>query len=80
MKIDTIEQLVPDEPATVLWCGKEFTFDELWARRDFARLDEAVRFESTQLPLGVRCTAWMISASVLIPPHGVAALADSLLS
>ena len=45
-----------DQPATVLWGG--MAASALTERRDFERLDEALTFIASQLPLGIRHTAW----------------------
>ena len=74
-----LENLAPDEPATVIWCGGDtFTLDRVEARRDFVRLDEALAFIVSVLPLGRRMTAWTISGDCLIPPEGNALLCEKL--
>jgi hypothetical protein len=79
MNIEDLAQLACDEPATLLWCGGErFAADALGARRDFGRLDDALKFIVSELPLGRRLTAWTITGNRLIPPEGNAALWESL--
>ena len=79
MSIEDLAQLAPDEPATLLWsAGQRFAADALGTRRDFKRLDEALDFIVSELPLGCRLTAWTIAGNRLIPPEGNAALWERL--
>ena len=79
MNIEDLAQLAPDEPATLLWCGgRKFAADALGTRRDFGRLDEALEFIVSELPLGSRLTTWTIAGNRLIPPEGNAALWERL--
>jgi hypothetical protein len=79
MDAEDLAPITPDQPATLLWCaGRRFSAERLEARRDFARLSEAVAFVTSELPLGRRLTAWVISGSRLIPPERVAELSVRL--
>jgi hypothetical protein len=79
MYSEDMTELAADEPATLLWCGgQKFAADALGTRRDFGRLDEALQFIVSELPLGRRLTAWTITANRLIPPEGNAALWERL--
>ena len=79
MNIEDLTQLAPDEPATLLWCGGEkFAADAVGTRRDFGRLQDALNFIVSELPLGRRLTAWTISGNRLIPPEVNAVLWERL--
>jgi hypothetical protein len=79
MSIEDLAQLAADEPATLLWCGGQtFAADALGTRRDFGRLDDALNFIVSELPLGRRLTAWTIAGNRLISPEGNAALWERL--
>ena len=65
-----------DQPATVLWGG--MAASALTERRDFERLDEALTFITSQLPLGARHTAWVISNSRLVAPEHIPELMGKL--
>src|SRR3954454_22061269 len=78
VKLEDLETLTPDQPATLLWCGKRFAADRLEARRDFTRLADGVTFVTSDLPLGRRLTTWVISGSRLIPPEHVADLSHRM--
>jgi hypothetical protein len=70
------EGILPDQPATVLW--GIMARDELTDRRDFARLDEALAFITSQLPLGSRHTAWVIAGGRLVAPEQMPELITKL--
>ena len=79
MDAEDLARLTPDGPATLLWCGpRRFSADALEARRDFARLSDAIDFVLSELPLGPRLTTWLISGNRLLPPERVAELSIQL--
>jgi hypothetical protein len=65
-----------DQPATALW--GDMVRGELTDRRDFASLDEALRFITSKLPLGSRHTAWVISGGRLVAPEHIPELIGKL--
>ena len=66
------ETLRGDNPASVLWCdGECCDVEEPRLRVDFERLDEALRFIRSEMPLGRRHTVWVITADRLLPPEQV---------
>jgi hypothetical protein len=58
-----------DQPATVLW--GHMGENSVTERHDFGRLDEALVFIASELPIGARHTAWVISGGRLVAPEHV---------
>lgn len=66
------ETLPGDNPASVLWCdGDCCALEEPRLRVDFERVDDALRFIRSEMPLGRRHTVWVITADRLLPPEQV---------
>lgn len=68
MEIGKHDGIALDQPATALWGSMAGALTE---RRDFDRLDQALTFITSELPLGARHTAWVISAGRLIAPEHI---------
>ena len=73
--------LQPDAPATLIWSSEtSYESESPELRRDFDRLDQALKFLANRVPVGRRHTAWLITNNSLIPPGEVEQLKGRLQS
>ena len=68
--------LSADQPATLIW--RNVDAPEVDARRDFARLTDALAFLDKALPLGCKATACIITSSCFVGPEHVPELAGKV--